>query len=73
MANFDASTPQLKVVKKWFDAYSSLDTDKLHPLLSKHYTHQTFPETIHHGDTKDGHVQKYEGHLPWITKLEVCI
>ena len=39
MANFDASTPQLKVVKKWLDAYVTLDADKIGSAVSKKIDH----------------------------------
>jgi hypothetical protein len=71
MANIDATTPQLKVVKKWLDAYSSLDTDKLDPLLSRDYKHHLFPKSITPEETKEEHIKRYEGTLSSITKLEV--
>lgn len=46
MTNFDATTPQLKVVKNWIDAHISLDMDKVEPLISKNYQYQKSSETI---------------------------
>ena len=37
MVNVDASTPQLRVVKNWLDAYTSLDTKNLEPFISKNF------------------------------------
>jgi hypothetical protein len=73
MANLDSSTPQLQVVKKWVDAYSSLDASNLDPLLSKHYKHQLFPKSIHPDGTKEEHTLRSKEYFRWLTKVEVCI
>ena len=74
MVNIDASTPQLRVVKKWFEAYASLDVDKPEPLLSKDYKQQTLPKSIGLPDeTKEEHLKRFRGMSPSITKLEVRI
>lgn len=73
MANLDASTPQLKVVKRWLDAYGSLDATNLDPLLSKDYKHQSFSEATHPEETKEEHVQKYKAMASTINKYEVRI
>ena len=72
MANIDASTPQLKLINQWIDAYASRDASKIAPLLSKDYKHQTFPESIGEPDeTKEGHVQRFGQMGSLITKLDV--
>ena len=43
MADFDASTPQLKVIKKLMDAYLSFDMKNVESLLSKNYQYQPAP------------------------------
>jgi hypothetical protein len=73
MVSLDASTPQLKLAKKWIDAYSSLDASNLDLLLSKHYKHQTFPKSTHPEETKEEHIKRYGGLASLITKLEVRI
>jgi hypothetical protein len=73
MANIDTSTPQLKVAKRWLDAYSSLNASELDPLLSKHYKHQPFPKSIYPEETKEEHIKRYGGVGPSITELEVCV
>lgn len=74
MANFEASTPQLSVIKKWIDAYTSLDVSKVEPLLAKNYQHQSFPESTDLPDeTKGQHIQKWGEILAAAAKLEVRI
>lgn len=74
MANFEASTPQLSVIKKWIDAYTSLDISKVEPLLAKNYQHQSFPESTDAPDeTKGEHIQKWGQILAAAAKLEVRI
>jgi hypothetical protein len=73
MANLDASTSQLKIVKKWLGAYSSLDASNLAPFLSKDYKHQMFPKSIYPEETKEEHIKRYGEMTPLITKLEVRI
>jgi len=73
MANFDTSTPQLKVVKKLLDAYVSLDMSNAEPLLSKNFQYQPFPETGLPKEAKGGHIQRIAGILAAVSKFEVCI
>jgi hypothetical protein len=73
MTNLDYSTPQLKVARNWLDAYSSLDASKLNPLLSKHYRHLSFPESIRPEETKVAHTKRYGELASSLTKLEVRI
>ena len=72
MANIDATTPQLKAVKKWVEAYTTLDVDKVGPVVSKDFKFQSFPKTVDIPDEPKGaHIQKYRGVLTAMTKLEV--
>ena len=74
MINFDATTPQLKVVKQWLEAYTSRDVDKVAPFVSKNFKFQTFPKTIDIPEEAQGvHFQRYRVLLGALTKLEVCI
>jgi hypothetical protein len=73
MANLDANTPQMRVVKKWAETYTSLDARKLEPILSKHYKHQSFPKSIYPDETKEEHIQRCKGYQVWLTKIEVRI
>ena len=74
MANVDTSTPQLKLVKRWVDAYASRDAGKLAPLLSKNYKHQTFPESIGEPDeTREEHLQRFGQLGPLMTELYVRV
>jgi len=76
MANIDASTPQLKVVKEWLDAVTSLDISKVVPLISKNYKYQSLPhatELLKICDHPRGaHVPRLKGILALCTKAEVC-
>ena len=74
MATVDASTPQLKVVQKWIDAYVSLDISNLDTVFSKDYKHQTLPKSMGiPEETKDEYTKRYGGVLPLFTKFEVRI
>ena len=74
MANVDASTPQLKLIQQWIDAYASCDASNIAPLLPKNYKHRTFPESIGEPDeTKEGHVQRFGQLGSLITKLDVRV
>ena len=71
MTDFDASTPQLKLVKKLADAYLSLETSNIEPLLSKNYQYEALPDFPK--QTKEGHLQMWEGIFSTLNKLEVRI
>lgn len=74
MTNIDATTPQLKVVKRLFDAYCSLDMKNVLPLLAKDYTFQSFPKVPDLPDqTKGAHLEKYDAMYALITKVDVRI
>ena len=73
MINFDAS-PQLALVKKWFDAYLSLDVKNVEPVISKEFQYQAFPETPEIlEEKKEKHIEKYREILAAGSKFEVCI
>jgi len=76
MANIDASTPQLKVVKEWVDAITSLNISKVIPHISKDFTYQSLPHATELLEIRD---QARDAHLSWLkglmalcTKSEVC-
>ena len=77
MANIDASTPQLKVVKEWLDAITFLDISRVVPLISKDFKYQSLPHATElleiHDQARDAHVPWLKGILALITKTEVCI
>ncbi len=76
MANIDASTPQLKVVKEWIDAVISFDISKVVPLISRDFKYQSLPhstELLEISDqARDVHVQWLKGLMAMCTKAEVC-
>lgn len=72
MTNSDASTPQVEVVKKWLEAYFSLDIKGVEPLLSKNYQYQAFPESVSLSkETKEQHLERWKVALGVLTKFEV--
>jgi hypothetical protein len=74
MANIDASTPQLRAVKKWIDGFISLDISNLGVLISKNFKYESFPKIIDLPEqTKGSHIQWFGGILAATTKLEVRI
>ena len=74
MVNIDASTPQLKVLQKWLNAFDSLDANNLDPVLSKNYRHETFPKSIGLPEEgKEEHIERYKKTLPSLSKFGVCI
>jgi hypothetical protein len=74
MADFDASSPQLKLTKRLSKAYLSLDLSDLEPILSKNYQYESFPECADlPKQTKESHLQVWRGILSSLNKLEVRI
>jgi len=71
MANINATTPQLRVVKNLFDAYLTLDYKNSEQYVSKNFKFQTFPKTPDLPDeTKEGHFERYGALLSLVTKVE---
>jgi hypothetical protein len=74
MTNIDATTPQMTVVKRLFDAYCTRDLKNVLPLLAKNFTFQSFPKIPDLPEqTKGGHLEKYEEIFALVAKLEVRI
>ena len=74
MTNLDATTPQLKAVKRWIDAYTSLDMNNLGPVISKNYQYQSFPKSIEvPKEAKERHIERLRERFSGLTKYEVCI
>ena len=74
MVNIDATTPQLKAVKRWLEGYTSRDMDEVASVISKDFTFQSFPRTIDiPEEAKGAHIQKYKPILAALSKLEVRI
>jgi len=73
MADFDASTPQLKAVKNWLDAYCTLNMENVGSLISKNFQYQAFPETPEiPKETKKRHIERYKDMFSAANKFEVC-
>jgi hypothetical protein len=74
MANFDASTPQLKLVKTWIESLAALDMNKVGTLLTRNFKYQSFPKTTDVPElTKETVVQWFGGIFASMTKMEVRI
>jgi hypothetical protein len=72
MDNFDANTPQLEVVKKWFDAIFALDVKNAALFLSKDYRYQAFPESPNlPSGAREQYIEKWNGILGGLTKFRV--
>lgn len=72
MVNFDASTPQLNVVKQWLESYASLDTKNTNRLLSKNFQYESYPRSSNNPDEpKEAHVKTWGTRLSSMNKLEV--
>ena len=74
MIDFNASTPQLKAVKDWIDAYLTLDINKVEPLASKNFEYQPFPETTEFfKESREKHLETFGQLLAATNKFEVRI
>jgi hypothetical protein len=74
MANIPTTSPELKVVKNFFDAYISLDINNVEAHIAKDYKFETFPKIDHLPDeSKKEHFERYGKLLTLIAKLEVRI
>lgn len=72
MTDFDAS-PQLTLVKKWFDAYATLDIKNVEPIISKDYKYQILPESMGlPTEEREEHLQRVRKVFPMFRKFEVC-
>ena len=73
MVNIDATTPQLKTVKRAIDTYCSLDLKNALPLLAKDFAYESLPKIPNLPDEPRGeHLERYAGILTLFTKIEVC-
>lgn len=74
MVNIDATTPQLKVVKTWLEAYNTLNVDHVEPFISKNFVCKTFPKSsLTPDEGKARHLEKFAGIAAICAKTEVCI
>jgi len=72
MANIDATTPQLKVVKGFTNAVVSRDLNNVEPILSRDFTMRLFPKVARLPDlTKEEYLQRYGGTLALFANTEV--
>ena len=72
MINFEASSPQLSLVKKWLESYISRDTKNTDPLLSKNFQYESYPKSPSTpNQSKEAHLKLWGTGLSSMTKLEV--
>ena len=73
MSSLDATTPQLKVVKNFIEAYRTSSVKNIEPLISKDFKFSSFPTIPEHPDEeKEAHLERYAPLFSLVTKLEVC-
>jgi hypothetical protein len=74
MCSLNATTPQLKVVENYLDAYCSLDIKNVEPHISKNFTYQVYPKVPNLTDgPKEQYIKKFIPVLSLVKKLDVCI
>ena len=72
--NIDATTPQLRVVEKMFEAGRTCDVNSAAPFLSKNYSYKTFPKTADLPDeAKNEHLENYGRKFASLLKVEVRV
>ena len=67
--NINATTPQLKLVKKWMEGYHSLNMDNVESHVSKNYKYQSCFDKAE--EAKGEHSERYGKVLGSMTNLEV--
>jgi hypothetical protein len=73
MVNLNATTPQLKAVKRVVDTYGSRDLNSA-TIFSKNFKFQSFPKTTDHVEEAKGeHVNNYGGVVSSYATMEVSI
>ena len=75
MANsLNATTPQLKVVDRFFAAYRTCDLSNAAPMFSKNYVYKPFPKTPGLSDqTREEHMALFGPAFVGLVKFEVRI
>ena len=72
ITNFNATTPQLKAVKKLMEAYLSLNINNIEPYILKDFKFQMFPRVTNLPDEAKGtHFKRYGPAFALMTKAEV--
>ena len=72
MADINTTTPQLKAVKRWIDAYASFDIQKIDSLFSRNFKHQTLPKSLGRAEeTREDYIARLGGVLPMFTSFRV--
>ena len=74
LTNFNATTPQSKVVENIFKALTTLDIKNIEPFLSKDFQLETFPKIASLPDEpKAMSLERYGTLISLLTKIEVRI
>ena len=74
MCSLNATTPQLKVVENFLDAYCTLDIKNVEPLIPKNFAYQLYPKVPNlSGGPKEQYIKKFIPVLSLVKKLDVSI
>ena len=74
MPSLDVSTPQLKAVQRWIDAYKILDIDSVKPFILADFHSRKFPEIVNlPREAKEKHIERYRELLAAVENFEVGI
>ena len=72
MSKIDPATPQLELVKGWFDAFLSGDVGNIQSRLSKNFKYQTLPKTPELPDQiAEEYIEKYRQMFSLFGNVEV--
>ena len=74
MRSLNATTPQLKVVKNFLDAYRTPDRKNIEPFISKNFAYHSYPKVPNVIDGPRGqYTEKFKPVLSLLKKLDVSI
>lgn len=74
MTYIDATTPQLELIDRVFQAYSTRDISNVAPFLSKNFVYTTFPKIADMPDqTMKNHIEVFGPMFARMAKLDVRI
>ena len=74
MPHIDATTPQLKLIARAFEAYETRDRNIMASVLSKDFTYETLPKTaLVPIQKKEEHLEFFGQMFAKLVKLEVRV
>ena len=73
-SSINATTPQLKLLDRFYEIYRTCDLNDAAPLMSKNYVYKSFPKAPGVGDlTKEEHLALFGPMFAKLVKFEVRI